>query len=316
MIVHNKFDLQLVLKFSLKNILFSIGVTSIAVFLHFEIGMKYWQIPITIIATLGTALAIILGFRNGSAYERWWEARKIWGGLVNDSRTYCRQVLSMVNLNHAIDQDPSKVKEIQKDLITTHLSFINSLRLQLRGNLDENEWNEKVYKGLDKVTFESIRNKSNKASQLLIQQGKKLEHCLNTGFIEDFRHMNMDNTLTRLSDFQGKSERIKHTPFPKAYEIFNRILLGLFILFLPFSLLPIFSDMNGWWLVFPVTVLISWVFYGIHQMGLLMANPFENFRWDVPLDALCNTIEIDLLEAIEADTIPKKLIPNEEGILM
>ncbi len=316
MIIRNKVDWPLVYKFSKKNILFSLTVTSLATLLHFTVGMDSWQIPLAIIATLGTALAIVLGFRNGSAYERWWEARKIWGGIVNDSRTYTRQVLSMVNLNHAVNHDPIKVKEIQRDVITTHLSFINALRLQLRELSNADEWEEKVFQGLNKETMEFIQSKSNKATQLLIQQGKKLEHCQNEGLINDFCRIQMDNTLTRLSDYQGKSERIKNTPFPKAYEIFNRILLNLFIFFLPFSLLPIFTDLDGWWLVFPVTVMISWVFYGIHQMGLLMAKPFENFRWDVPLDAICNTIEIDLLEAIGATEVPNKLHPNKDGILM
>jgi len=80
--------------------------------------------------------------------------------------------------------------------------------------------------------------------------------------------------------------------------------------------LPIFNDINGWWLVFPVTVLIGWVFFGIHEMGLLMAMPFENFRWGVPLNAICNTIEIDLLEALEAKQIPEKLQPDEGGVIM
>lgn len=316
MIVHNKFDWQLVLKFSLKNILFSIGVTSLAFLLHFTIGVNSWQIPITIIATLGTALAIILGFRNGSAYDRWWEARKIWGGLVNDSRTYLRQILSMVHPNSEKSENDESLNAVQKDLIFTHLSFIHALRLQLRGNSDEIEWNEKVYRAMNEKTRKEIRDKSNKATQLLIQQGMKLDECLKNGFINEIIYINMDNTLTRLSDHQGKSERIKHTPLPKAYEIFNRILLGLFIFFLPFSLLPIFNQMGELWLVFPLTILISWVFFGIHKMGLLMANPFENFRWDVPLDAICNTIEIDLLEAINADSIPEKLKPDEDGILM
>ncbi len=316
MIVHNKIHWRLILKFSLANILFSLAVTLLAVILHFTFKMDSWQIPMAIIATLGTALAIILGFRNGSAYERWWEARKVWGGIVNDSRTYARQVLSMVNLDHATDDKSLNVNEIQSDILNTHISFINALRLQLRENSNVDEWDQKVFNNLNEETLRIIQEKSNKATQLLIQQGKKLEDCLNAGLINDFQHMNMDNTLTRFSELQGKSERIKNTPFPKAYELFNRILLDLFIIFLPFSLLPIFKDMNGWWPVFPVTVMISWVFYGIHKMGLLMAKPFENFRWDVPLDAICNTIEIDLLEAAEANEIPDKLLPTDDGVLM
>lgn len=269
-----------------------------------------------IIATLGTALAIMLGFRNGSAYERWWEARKIWGGMVNDSRTYTRQVLSMVSSDHTTEADGIKINEIQRDIINTHISFVNALRLQLRQISSKEEWNEKVYKDLSQETLSLIEHSSNKATQLLIQQGRKLKTCQNKGFINDFQHMQMDDTLTRFSDYQGKSERIKNTPFPKAYEIFNRILLDLFILFLPFSLLPIFNDMDGWWLVFPVTVMISWVFYGIHEMGLLMAKPFENFRWDVPLNSICNTIEIDMLEATHTKQVPDKLLPNEEGVMM
>ena len=316
MIVHNTFDWRLVLRFSLKNILFSLSITAIAVILHFVLGFGSLQMPIAIIATLGTALAIMLGFRNGSAYERWWEARKIWGGIVNDSRTFTRQVLSMVNVNQETCADSTKVKAVQEDLIFTHISFVYALKFQLRENTKAEDWEDKVYKDLIAETRELINNKSNRATHLLIQQGLKLKNCRDEGFIDEIRQINIDNTLTRLSDCQGKAERIKHTPFPKAYEIFNRILLNLFILFLPFSLLPIFSEIKAWWLVFPVSVMVSWVFYGIHQMGILMAKPFENFRWDVPLNAICNTIEIDLHQAMESNKAPEKLHPNEDGILM
>ncbi|MCA6074644.1 bestrophin family protein [Fulvivirga sedimenti] len=315
MITHNKINWPFIFKFSWKNILFSLSVTVLATVLHFNYGVNSWQIPMAIIATLGTALAIILGFRNGSAYDRWWEARKIWGGMVNDSRSYARQVLSMINLDNANDPETIKLKEIQRDIVNTHIGFINALKLQLRGIADQDMWNDKVYSTLNEHTLAQVRDKSNKATQLLIQQGKKLEDCQRAGLIDDFRHMQLDNTLTRFSDYQGKSERIKGTPFPKAYELFNSILLDLFILFLPFALLPIFDQMNGWWLVFPITVMISWAFYSIHRLGILIANPFENFRWDVPLDAICNTIEIDMLEAVESDVIPEKLKPVD-GVLM
>ncbi len=310
MIVHNSIDWSVIIKFSWKNVAYSLSVTLIAVILDFTFG-DFLQIPIAIIATLGTALAIMLGFRNGSAYERWWEARKIWGGIVNDSRTFARQVLSMINADHG----SGGITNVQKELIHAHLAHIHALRLQLRVISDEKAWDEDVFARIDSETMSGIRSKSNKAAQLLILQGKKLEQCRNSGQLSDYRHTQIDNTLTRFSDYQGKSERIKNTPFPKAYEIFNRILLNLFILFLPFSLLPILNGLNEWWLVIPVTVLTSWVFYGIHEMGILMAAPFENFRWDVPLDAICNTIEIDLLQAVNTKQVPEKLHP-ENGVLM
>ncbi len=315
MIVENKIHWDVIFKYSLNNILFSLSVTLIAVVLHFTMGVDSWQIPMAIIATLGTALAIMLGFRNGSAYERWWEARKIWGGLVNDSRSYTRQALSLINPPDTSDDHDSEAREIQRDIITSHISFIHALRLQLRDVSGSEQWNEKVYRGLKDETRAVISRKSNKATQLLIQQGLKLDACKKAGLLSEYGRIQMDTTLSKFSDHQGKAERIKKTPFPKAYEIFNRILLNLFILFLPFSLLPIFHDMNGWWLVFPVTVLIAWVFYGIHRMGIHMAKPFENFRWDVPIDAICNTIEIDMLEAVDNPDIPQKLEPVD-GILM
>ena len=301
--------------YSWKNIMFSAGVTAVAVVLHNALGLDSWQIPMAIIATLGTALAIILGFRNGSAYDRWWEARKIWGGVVNDSRTWTREVLSMLTLREASDQDPEQLRVAQFRLIHGHIAFINAVRLQLRQVQDPEKWEDSVYRHLSAITRNEIENKSNKATQLLIDQGQALNEYFERGYLDDFRHMQLDNTLTRFSDYQGKAERIKNTPLPKAYELFNRILLDLFIFCLPFALLPIFTGVKAWWLVFPVTIIIGWVFYVIHRVGVIISNPFENDRWDVALDSICNTIEIDMLEAIESGNIPEKLQP-EDGIIM
>ncbi len=149
MVLRDRINWARLFIYSWPNILYSAAVTIIAVILHFALGLDSWQIPTVIIATLGTALAIILGFRNSSAYDRWWEARKIWGPLVNDSRSWTRQVLSMVNLREAEIPDEAHLRGIRFRLIQTHIAFVNALRLLLRGVKDEDLWNITVYRHLD-----------------------------------------------------------------------------------------------------------------------------------------------------------------------
>tara|TARA_R110002096_G_scaffold394029_1_gene589226 strand:- start:149 stop:526 length:378 start_codon:yes stop_codon:yes gene_type:complete len=125
----------------------------------------------------------------------------------------------------------------------------------------------------------------------------------------------MDDTLTRLTDLQGRCERIKSTPLPRPYDYYTMLFLNLFILFFPFAFIEMFISLSAPLLVIPVTAIIGWIFYQIYVFGLVMSNPFENWKTDVALSAISNVIEIDLKEIIDDKDVPTKMQPEDGSIM-
>jgi putative membrane protein len=140
---------------------------------------------------------------------------------------------------------------------------------------------------------------------------------LEKGLIEDFRHMELMHTLEEFYNLQGKCERIKNTPLPRQYSYFSAIFVWIFILIMPFGLVGEFAGMghNFIWLTVPFYALISWIFITMELVGDNSEDPFENFVNDVPMTALCRTIEIDLRDMLGETDLPEKLKPVN-GVLM
>jgi len=178
------------------------GALSSIIWLFFEyyniklLGLKS-AIPVGI---LGTALALFLSFRNNSAYDRWWEARKIWGGIVNYSRTFGIQVLTYI-----LDKKTNDSKEIKTQLIYRHLGYINALRLTLREQNDE--MREVLTPFFEPNELEVLLSKSNKPTQINLNQSQHLKEILSHNLIEDFRLYEFMHTLEELYTLQGKAER-------------------------------------------------------------------------------------------------------------
>ena len=281
-------------------IIFILLNTAVAVsVIEFEITeLQLSVIPVSI---LGGALAIFLGFRNNSAYDMWWEGRKVWGGVVNVSRTWGMEVMSFVNNQFTKEPVPVEERdEVQKDLVNRHLAWINALRLQLR---DQDNWEElKPYLGEEE--FEYLKTDRNRATMLLHRQGLALEKAAKAGLIDDFRHMELVQKLRDMYDLQGKAERIKKTVFPYYYSFFTHLFLWLFVILIPFSLVKELG-----WMIIPIGTAISFVFIMLEKSGRVTEDPFENRAADVPLSSLCRTIEIDMKQQLRSDEIPENLSP-------
>ena len=317
MILKDRIRWKVALSLSVWNILYSLAVTTLAYFLHnWWNDQVAWAVPLALIGTFGTALAILLGFRNSAAYDRWWEARKIWGGIVNASRTWGRQVLTLVSHYH-LPEDISgeDLRGIHQELIYKNLAWINALRLQLRGQVEPEIWKKEVGAFLDPEEFRWLLSRRNRATQLVRNLAERLRDLFEKKYTEDFRHMQMDNTLSKFYDLQGMAERIKSTPMVKPYHAWTRLFLNIFIFFLPFGLVPVFDASGSEWLVFPLTMIISWVFFVIYMFGVILAEPFENSENDTAMTAICNTIEIDLKDMLDEADLPEKTKPVD-GILM
>ncbi len=274
---------------------------------HFDCLLIH--LPFGVVAMLATALAIFLAFRNNSAYDRWWEARKIWGGIVNSSRTFGRQVMTLTSLS----QEPTEaVAAYQKELIYRHIAWINALRLQLR---KETTWDE-IKPLLEPEEFDWAMQTQNHATQLVQKQGLRLADGRKQKLIIEARYLEiLDETLTSLYDLQGKAERIKNTPLPRQYDYFPRVFLFLFVTLLPSGMITELKEVDSSWMVIPLATVVSYVFYVLMRVGEFNEDPFEGRFSDTPMTALCRTIEIDMREQLSETDLPPKLEPVD-GILM
>lgn len=287
------------------------------------------EIPFQPLSVIGIAVAFYIGFKNSQSYDRFWEGRKIWGGIVNYSRTWANNVLSFV------DDDP----ETKKVLIYRHLAWINALRIQLRQptsfSIKENRSVEALFdrhgernpvcddlhQFLDPGELADLETRQNVATHLVKLQGLHLKELLLQGKITEFDKQVFHNNLEELYNLQGMCERIKNTPFPRQYAYFSTLFCWIFILLLPFGLLDIFeedlADVSGGfrdWFIFlmiPFSVLISWIFVTMEKVGSNTEDPFEGRINDVPMTALCRTIEIDLRDMLNESPLPEKIKPQD-----
>ena len=259
------------------------------------------DLPVVPVSILGGALAIFLGFRNNSAYDRWWEARKIWGGIVNASRTFGTYAISFSSEHFSDGKVKSKkVQEWRKDVIHRHIAWLYALKMHLR---KLNYW-EDLEKYLDDKEVEELRKFHNKPTQLLNKQSLKLQEAYDAKITEDFRHMELAGVIKELYSLQGMAERIKSTIFPYYYNYFTIVFLWLFIICLPLALVP---EMG--WGTIPMSIAISFVFMILEKAGATTEDPFEGRAADTPISTITRNIEIDLLEMLGSDVIPSPMEP-------
>ena len=296
------------------------------------------HIPFLPLSTIGIAVAFYLGFKNNAAYDRFWEARKIWGGIVNYSRTWGNQVMSFVTNKHSSEPlSDEALKSVHKELIYRHIAWINAVRLHLRkpnpnairvtkavkktmlmNAPEDSHWRDEVFAFIPKGECSELYPVVNKPTQIIRKQGERLRTLTEEGgYIDDFRHMEMMRVLEEFYNLQGKCERIKNTPFPRQYGFFSMLFTWIFILLLPFGMLGEFAEMGHslQWLAVPFCVLISWIFMTMELIGDNSEDPFEGFVNDVPMNAICRAIEIDLREMLGEKDLPAKVEPVN-GILM
>lgn len=274
------------------------------------------SIPFEPVAVIGTALGVFLAFQNNNAYDRWWEARKIWGLLVNLSRAWARQVLTLTHTRAA----PENLQMLQRRMIYRHLAFVNALRVRLRGGnsiasvnqreLVEVENNiEDALRFLPDAEAEATRRASNPPNMLLQRQAEDLRRARDEDWLSEWGLMHLDQTLTELNHVQGRCERIKNTAFPRFYTYFQQVIVHIHGSLLPFAFATHFD-----WAVIPLTLTVNFVFLALNMIGTRTGDPFENRLDDTPMSSLCRTIEINLREQLGEVDLPKPLVA-EDGVL-
>lgn len=257
---------------------------------------NHYSIPAIIPSLLGTAIAFFIGFNNNQAYDRWWEARKVWGALVNDSRSFARSLLNYV------DDD----QEIAKRMIYRHIAFLYALKTNLRGGI--NDCNVRYLTETDQA---AISGNNNLHNAILNLQSADLQLLSKNGQIDGFRFIEINGLLVRFSDSMGMSERIKNTVFPTTYSYMTKVFIWLFVV--TFTLVisegaGVYSIFLGW--------LIGFVFVSTQINGMSLVDPFMNNSASIPLNQITRTIEINLLQMMGATEVPEPVKPiNGEYVL-
>lgn len=243
------------------------------------------NIPIAVPAIIGTIISLLLAFKSNQAYDRWWEARIVWGGIVNDSRTLIRQLIAFYK-----DPDFSvRANDFKEKFARRQAAWCYSLAQSLRGKDPI-----KLIKTLltdDELRF--VKNHKHVPNAILMLHAKDLKRARDEGALTTYQQVEIDNTLTRLCDGMGKCERIKNTIFPTTYSMYIRFTLCLFILMLPFGL----TDYLGYMQI-PVVATIAAACFLIEKMAIHLQDPFENRPTDTPMITISNNIEKNLMQMV------------------
>ncbi len=248
------------------------------------------SIPLAIPAVLGTVISLLLGFRSNQAYDRWWEARHIWGAIVNDSRTLARQIMSFTYNNYHSEE----VQAFRENMIRRQIAWNFSLGNHLR----KEDARKSLEKYLSPEELEKIKNFEHVPSALSDQMGADLRLALEKGWINSFQQVEIDRTLSRLCESMGKCERIKNTVFPSTYSLYIHLSLMLFIGLLPFAVIEYFGFIE-----IPLVVAFSACFLLIEKMAIHLQDPFENKPTDTPMTTIAEGVEKNLLDLYGMKTL-------------
>jgi len=309
------------------------------VLLYTLLDLKWLKVPWQPLTIVGTAVAFYVGFKNNSAYSRTWEARKIWGAMVNSSRTWGIMVKDFITHDFlpTAEHDKPDLKEVKQLLVYRHIAWLYQLKRQLRllKPWEHNKRTNENYRALIKKEFPeeaqetelkryisnedyaALEGKKNWATQLIAQQSETLKTLRSKHLIDDFRHMELQRLLSDFYVQQGKAERIKNFPLPRQYATVSFYFIIIFIFLMPLGLLSAFDNLAeiSIWGIVPFTILIGWIFWLMEMVGDYAENPFEHLIFDIPMTNLTRTIEIDLKEMLNETDIPEAITPKQNFLM-
>ncbi|REC64108.1 hypothetical protein DRF65_00590 [Chryseobacterium pennae] len=269
----------------IQNQILFIGIFAVTIGL---LDMLPWfrkiSLPLNIPALLGTAVSLLLAFRISQSYERWWEARTVWGAIVNDSRSLVRLIIQFM---------PAGEDKIIKDFAERQIIWTYALGESLR----KQPLSERVQQYLKENNISAL----NIPNALLDAHSRQLKEVAAAKGITDFQQMQLNDMITRLCDSMGKCERLKNTVFPRSYSVLVHILIYVFAAILPFGL-----DDSQLAVEIGITFLIPIVFITIEKTSIIMQDPFENTPVDTPMTSLAQTIEINIRQMIGEQDVPLK----------
>lgn len=293
MLLDKKIPLSYIVKKIQKEFLIVTTISITVYLLQSMVENSLPPLPINIPIFLGTAISLLLSFQLNQSYDRWWEARKVWGSIVNDSRSF------VIQLNAFIKPDNT---QLIKKMTYRQIAWVYCLGQSLR----KQDPLKDLEKYLSETELENLKSHDNKPFAMLNSHSKDLLNLKNSGDLDLFYHVQLDNTLVRLCDAMGKAERIKNTVFPTTYRLFLHFSIYIFIILLSISL----SEIDGIFEI-PLLIIISVPFLLLEKTAKHMQDPFSNRPTDTSVTAIARVIEINLKQLMKDTDIPSPLHDNE-----
>lgn len=341
MFVQRRYPLKSVLIWTKRESIFFLSFATVFTIVFEFFNIRWLQVPLTPVGLIGTAVAFMVGFQNNAAYDRIWEARKIWGGIVNTSRSFVITVRDSFYMHRAeANRDESQTIKV---ITHRHIAWMTALRYAMRtkkqweGNYEkmqksetfaylvpENEMplEEALAPHLSQEELYHVLKQDNKCTAIIGLQSRHLRELTDSKKIWDFSLLNLQQMLAELTTLQGQCERIKNFPYPKQYGSIGYHFVHIFMWLLPMAIVPSFGELgqeiakvNPYigeyfiWLNIPFTAIVIWVFNTMLRIGLAGENPFEGSPNDVPISNISNTITRDILQLVDEDVekIPEPL---------
>ena len=244
-------------------------------------------LPLTL---FGSAIALFLGFRSNSAYQRWWEGRVLWGAMINASRNLARQAGTYLSPG------------ARRAVVLSQIAYVHTLRCQLRRVPIAGD---PYHPG----ALDAALARTNGANGILDSIGARVAAAHGDGAMDSMQQASIERVLVDIANAQGGMERLKNTPLPNQYRFFPVLFTHLLCLLLPIGLV----ETLGYATPLGSTV-AGLMFLAVLAIGDDLVDPFANTVHDLPLDAMCRTIEIDLLQGL-GDPAPEPLVANARGVL-
>jgi putative membrane protein len=314
-------------------VLIILGV--IPVLLYHVAGLKWLALPWTVVSLLGTATAFIVGFKNTQTYNRTGGAQVVWTNIVSGSKYWCLLCRDFLN-----DANATRI------LVDRHFAWLTALRFQMR---EDRVWevtdkshnaeyqryysiperrttlDAELIKYLPEEELAAISGTQNKATQILALQSRHIKEIYDSQGILAPLYLEMQKTVNIFISQQAQCESTKDAPYPRQYSIINTIFVWSFCLLLPFGMLDAFDKLDNVvtgimqghmiWLVVPFSVLVSWMYTSLEQVGESTENPYEGSPNDVPISQLCRAIEVDMREMLGDKVLPPVLTPENDILI-
>lgn len=340
MITKKNLSLLDIYRFAGQHLLWLIPWMLLVTGLYYFTGSRFITIPWLPLSLIGTAVAFYVGFKNNQSYDRLWEARKIWGAMVNNSRKLATMIkhYRTGEIVNSINIDTTR-----KEIIYRHIAYLYQLREQLlrparwehvqlkwiygkfnqrRRERHFNNFKEELDQlgnkhYLSEMEMQSLAGVTNKATQILDKQTQAVQLLYEKNMINSVQQVDLQAILNSFYEEQGRAERIKGYPFPRQYASLSFVFVCLFVFLLPFGIVSEFAKLGNAmvWLTVPVGVIIGFVYVMMELIGDYSENPFEGLHNDIPMLAICRTIEIDMLEMIGDQNIPAPVLPKKNILL-
>lgn len=298
MILNSRIPVKYIIKSIWRDVLIVFGFSVLTYIVSLYIDFPL--IPIAISSFLGTAISLILAFKLAQSYERWWEARKIWGAIVNDSRTLILQVKSFAVYDH------EPIHPVVKKMAYRQMGWNFALGRALR----KEDPLKNMDKYLGKEELSELSNHANIPLGIINLHTLDVQFLLKMQAINSFQQVQIDQTLVRLVESMGQAERIKNTVFPTTYRMYLHLFIYLFLGMLSVSIV----ELEGMWQIVILTLISSPILL-LEKTATYLQDPFEGIATDTPVTHIARNIEINLKNLIGDDQITEIEAPDSFYLL-